>query len=98
MIRYTGNALLETRKYKRIQNEREVNIKTQFGRNFKLEIFDYSMSGMSLVSPTAFEQGDILEFEYLTTRDGNKRMLDLKGEVIYCQKEFGEYIFGVSFL
>lgn len=97
MIRNTGNALMETRKYKRIQYAHVVNVKTQFGRNIELEMLDYSMGGMSLMSRTAFEQGDILDFEYLTTRDGHKRVLDLKGEVIYSQKEFGQYIFGVNF-
>lgn len=99
MTRDMGNVLKEERKHKRIQYARTINVKTRLGRNLQLEIFDYSISGMSLVSRTAFDQGDILEFESLITQGGNKRILALKGEVIHNQKESrGNTFFGVCFL
>ena len=98
MTQDTGNALMEKRKHKRIQYARTVNVKTQSGRNLKLEVLDYSMGGMGLVSRTPFDPGDILEFESIITLDGDERILELKGEVIHRQEQFQEYAFGVSFL
>lgn len=89
---------MEKRKHKRIQYGRTVNVRTEQGRDLKLEILDYSMGGMGLVSGTMFRPGDILEFESIMTLDGDVRSLELKGEVCHIQEQFQEFSFGVSFL
>ena len=89
---------MEKRKHKRIQYGRTVNVRTEQGRDLKLEILDYSMGGMGLVSHTLFRPGDILEFESIETLDGDVRTLDLKGEVCHIQEQFQEFSFGVNFL
>ena len=98
MTQTIGNALMEKRKHKRIQYGRTVSVKTQQGKNLKLEILDYSMGGMGLVGHTHFKPGDILEFESIMTLDGDRRNLELKGEVRHIQEQFQEFSFGVCFL
>lgn len=98
MAHTVGNALMEKRKHKRIQYGRTVNVVTDSGNRLKLEVLDYSMGGMGLVSHTEFIPGNVLEFESILTLDGEERPLELKGEVIHVQEQFQEYSFGVSFL
>lgn len=98
MTNIIGNTLMEKRKHKRIQYGRTVHVKTQSGQDLKLEVLDYSMGGMGLVSHTSFRPGDILEFESIMTLDGDIRPLDMKGEVRHVQEQFQEYSFGVCFL
>jgi len=93
-----SNTLMEKRKHKRIQYGRTVNVKTDRGDDLNLEILDYSMGGMGLVSHTLFKPGDILEFESIMTLDGDVRHLELKGEVRHIQEQFQEFSFGVCFL
>ena len=89
---------MEKRKHKRIQYGRTVNVKTTDGKNVLLEVLDYSMGGMGLVSDSSFNKGDILEFESIMTLDGDVRTLELKGEVCHIQEQYQEYSFGVRFL
>ena len=89
---------MEKRKHKRIQYGRIVNVKTEGGDDLKLEVLDYSMGGMGLVSNAPFEPGDLLDFESIMTLDGDVRTLELKGEVRHVQEQFQEFSFGVCFL
>lgn len=89
---------MEKRKHKRIQYGRTVNVKTQQGKMLQLEILDYSMGGMGLVSHTPFAAGEVLDFESIMTLDGEVRNLELKGEVRHVQEQFQEFSFGVCFL
>lgn len=89
---------MEKRKHKRIQYGRMVNVKTQQGKALQLEILDYSMGGMGLVSHTPFATGEVLDFESIMTLDGEVRNLELKGEVRHIQEQFQEFSFGVCFL
>ncbi len=89
---------MEKRKHKRIQYGRTVKVKTEAGQNYRLEVLDYSMGGMGLVSNIPFETGEVLEFESIMTLDGDERLLDLKAEIRHIQEQFQEYAFGVSFL
>ena len=89
---------MEKRKHKRIQYGRTVNVVTQNGDRLRLEVLDYSMGGMGLVSKTPFETGQVLEFESIMTLDGEQRSLDLKGEIRHVQEQFQEFSFGISFL
>jgi len=98
MSQTIGMSLMEKRKHKRIQYGRAVNVKTALGRNLRLEVLDYSMGGMGLVSHSAFEAGDVLEFESILTLDGDVRILELKGEVRHIQEQYQEYSFGVCFV
>jgi c-di-GMP-binding flagellar brake protein YcgR len=94
----SGNVLMEKRKHKRIQYGRTVNVNTDNGEQLQLEVLDYSMGGMGLVSHTPFATGDVLEFESIITLDGEVRVLDIKGEVRHVQEMFQEFAFGVCFL
>ena len=98
MTHTIGGVLMEKRKHKRIQYGRMVNVTTQQGENLRLEVLDYSMGGMGLVSHSSFEPGDVLEFESIMTLDGDIRTLELKGEVRHIQVQYQEYSFGVRFL
>lgn len=93
-----GNVLLEKRKHKRIQYGRTVNVKTQYGKQLQLEVLDYSMGGMGLVSHLPFATGEVLDFESIMTLDGEVRPLELRGEVRHIQKQFQEFSVGVCFL
>lgn len=90
--------LMDKRKHKRIQYGRTVNIRTRSGEHLQLEVLDYSMGGMGLVSRKPFSAGEQLEFESIMTLDGEVRNLDIKGEVKHVQERFQEYSLGVSFL
>lgn len=94
----SGNILMEKRKHKRIQYGRTVNIKTRQGEQLQLEVLDYSMGGMGLVSEAPFQIGDVLDFESIMTLDGEQRILEIKGEVRHIHQQFEEYAFGVCFL
>lgn len=98
MSQQSGNVLMEKRKHKRIQYGRTVNVKTRDGDKLQLEVLDYSMGGMGLVSHTPFSTGDVLDFESIMTLDGEERTLEIKGEVRHIQEQFQEYSFGVCFL
>jgi len=98
MANMVGNALMEKRKHKRVQYGRTVNVVTQDGERLKLEVLDYSMGGMGLVSLSELEPGHVLEFESIMTLDGEERPLELKGEIKHVQEQFQEYSFGVCFL
>jgi c-di-GMP-binding flagellar brake protein YcgR len=92
------NTRMEERKHKRIQYVHTINVKTQSGRSLKLDVLDFSMGGMGLMSRTGFDPGDILEFLSVNVLDGNTRLLELQGEVVHCEEQFQEYVLGVCFL
>lgn len=92
-----GDALSEKRKHKRIAFGRLVNIRTNDGRKLQLEVLDYSMGGLGLISREPFAPGEILYLESIQTLDGDERDLDLQGQVVHVQEQFEEYAFGVSF-
>jgi len=98
MTEITGTSSHEKRKHKRIQYGRIVNVTTESGNNLRLEVLDYSMGGMGLVSHSSFAAGDVLEFESIMTLDGDIRALELTGEVRHVQEQFQEFSFGVCFL
>jgi len=89
---------MEKRKHKRIQYGRTVNIRTPSGDSLQLEVLDYSMGGMSLISHVPFAAGEVLDFESIQTLDGEVRILGIKAEVRHIQQQSQEYSFGVSFL
>ena len=89
---------MEKRKHKRIHYGRIVNVRTNQGEDLKLEVLDYSMGGMGLVSQIPFSPGDVLDFESIQTLDGDVRPLEIRGEVRHVQEQFQEYSFGVCFL
>ena len=89
---------MEKRKHKRIQYGRTVNVRTNNGDKLQLEVLDYSMGGMGLVSYTPFSNGDVLDFESIITLDGEVRTLEIKGEVRHIQEQFQEYSFGICFI
>lgn len=98
MTQKSGNVLMEKRKHKRIQYGRTVNVKTRQGDMLQLEVLDYSMGGMGLISHTPFSTGDVLNFESILTLDGEVRTLEIQGEVRHIQEQFQEFSFGVCFL
>ena len=98
MTQTYGNVLMEKRKHKRIQYGRTVNVRTNNGDKLQLEVLDYSMGGMGLVSYTPFSNGDVLDFESIITLDGEVRTLEIKGEVRHIQEQFQEYSFGICFI
>lgn len=98
MARNIGTTLMEKRKHKRIQYGRTVNVKTFSGRNLQLEVLDYSMGGMGLISDTPFDTGEVLEFESIITLDGDERILELRGEIRHIQGQLQEFAFGICFL
>lgn len=89
--------VLEHRKHKRIRYMRNVSASMDDGRKILLDVLDFSMSGMGLVSKIPFKVGDVLNVHSVITRDGIEREVSLKGEVIYSHKKFQEYAIGVSF-
>lgn len=92
-----GDALKEKRKHKRIAFGRLVNVRTHDGRQLQLEVLDYSMGGLGLISKEPFAPGELVHLESILTLDGEQRALDMQGQVVHVQEQFEEYAFGVSF-
>lgn len=92
-----GDAVRDKRKHKRIEFGRLVNVRTHDGRKMQLEVLDYSMGGLGLVSKERFAPGEVLFLESIMTLDGEQRELDLNAQVVHVQEQFEEYAFGVSF-
>jgi hypothetical protein len=92
-----GDALREKRKHRRIAFGRMVNIRTDDGRSMQLEVLDYSMGGMGLISKEPFAPGDRVHLDSILTLDGEERRLELRGQVVHVQEQYEEFAFGVTF-
>ena len=86
------------RKHRRIEYEGSVSATAPNGDDVSLDVLDYSIGGMGVLSEIPCEQGDILKLHELVTHDGHRRPLNMDGEVIYVQRGEHLYTIGVSFL
>ena len=88
----------DKRKHQRIQFLRKVVILSDQNERQLLDVLDYSMGGMSVFSQAAYEVGEVLYLESLTTLDGEDKPLGLQAEVRHVQShETSGYIIGVEF-
>lgn len=88
----------ERRQHRRVNHNLSVQANTADGQSIVLDVIDYSLGGLGLVSQNPFNIGDVLEFDCLVGLDGIQRKLGLAGEVCYVQEQFQEYGVGVRFL
>jgi PilZ domain len=88
----------ERRHHRRVSHNLSVQAHTPTGQAITLDVIDYSLGGMCLVSRSPYEVGETLEFDYLLGLDGAQRKLGLAGEVCYVQEQFQEYGIGIRFL
>jgi PilZ domain len=88
----------ERRHHRRVSHSGMVRTYTSEGQELMLEVMDYSLGGLGLVSRALFYPGEKLDLDTLITPDGGKRPLGIKGEVCHVQEQFQEYSFGVRFL
>jgi len=89
---------VERRKHKRIKFMRKVAIRRDDGATLSLDVLDYSMGGMALVSKKSFNPGEKLYLESIMTLDGDFREMDMNAEVRYVKKQFEEFALGIQFV
>jgi len=89
---------IEKRHYKRVHYGRSIEVRTTEGVVLSLEVMDYSLGGVCLVSKTPFLVGETIELDHITALSGEQRPLGLLGEVRYVQEQYQEYTIGLQFL
>ena len=88
----------DKRKHQRIKFLRKVAIISPAGEQQLLDVLDYSMGGMSVLSKAEFRVGDVLKLETLTTLDGEEKTLDLLGEIKHIEPhELQGFVVGIMF-
>ncbi|MFO7603651.1 MAG: PilZ domain-containing protein [Gammaproteobacteria bacterium] len=88
---------MEKREHQRIQFGRHAEVSTSRCDQLAVDVLDYSMGGICLVSSVPLNLGEELHLHSIETLDGEIRPLLLKGEVRHIQKRLGEYSVGVCF-
>ena len=89
---------MERRKHQRIRYLRRVAARSTNGDAVVMDVLDYSMGGMGLVSRKVFDQGEIIQLDTVMTLDGEQREMDIKAEVRYVKRQFEEYALGIAFV
>lgn len=88
---------MEKRKHQRIQFGRHAEVSSSRQENLAVDVLDYSMGGMCLITTVPLKPGEKLRFHSIETLDGDTRSLALDGEVRHVQERLGEYSVGVCF-
>jgi hypothetical protein len=94
----SNQALIEKRHYKRVRYGRSVEARTTEGMLLSLEVMDYSLGGVCVVSKSPFAVGETIELESITALTGEQRPLGLMGEVRRIQEQYQEFVIGLQFL
>ncbi len=89
---------MEKRKHQRIRYMRRVSVRNTLGETLTLDVLDYSMGGMALVSRKPFDQGEVLQLDTMMTLDGERRQMDIKAEIRYVRCQSEEYTLGIAFI
>ena len=88
----------DKRKHQRIKFLRKVVVVSPSGKQLVLDVLDYSMGGMSVLSKEEFWVGDVLKLKTLTTLDGEEKPLDLLGEIRHIEPhELQGFVVGIMF-
>lgn len=87
----------DKREHQRIQLLRKVSVVLENDAELTLDVLDYSMGGMSVLSQEALTQGTSLRLESLTTLDGEDKSLGLVGEVKHVRQSDQGYVIGIMF-
>lgn len=87
----------DKREHQRIQLLRKVMVILANGEQMLLDVLDYSMGGMSVLSQYEFMLGEKLTLESLTTLDGEEKSLGLKGEVRHLRMSEQGAVVGIKF-
>lgn len=87
----------DKREHQRIQLLRKVMVTLTDGEQVMLDVLDYSMGGMSVLSKTEFMPGEQLKLESLTTLDGEVKPLGLFGEVKHVRLSEQGFVIGMMF-
>lgn len=88
---------MERREHQRIQFGRHAKVSSSQRENLAVDVLDYSMGGICLISSVPWKPGEKLRFHSIETLDGDTRNLALDGEVRHVQERLGEYSVGVCF-
>lgn len=88
---------MEKRQHQRIQFGRHAEVSSHQHKKLGVDVLDYSMGGICLVSSVPLELGERLHLHSIETLDGGTRSLALDGEVRHVQVQLGEYSVGVCF-
>ncbi len=87
----------DKREHQRIQLLRKVMVTLKDGEQVLLDVLDYSMGGISVLSKKEFMIGEQLKLESLTTLDGEDKPLGLIGEVKHIRLSEQGYVVGMMF-
>lgn len=88
---------MERRQHQRIQFGRHAEVSSSQHEKMAVDVLDYSMGGICLVSTVPLSLGEKLHFHCIETLDGDTRTLALNGEVRHIHEQLGEYSIGVCF-
>ena len=89
---------VERRQHQRIQFGRHAEVSSPRCTKLAVDVLDYSMGGICLISTVPLEMGEKLRFHSIETLDGDTRSLALDGVVRHVQERLGEYSIGVCFI
>lgn len=89
---------MERRQHQRIQFGRHAEVSSSVYEKLAVDVLDYSMGGICLVSKVPLNLGEKLRFHCIETLDGDVRPLALDGEVRHIHQQLGEFSVGVCFV
>lgn len=87
----------DKREHQRIQLLRKLMVNMPDGEKVMLDVLDYSMGGISVLSQKEFVVGEQLRLESLTTLDGEDKPLGLIGEVRHVRVNEQGFVVGMMF-
>jgi len=89
---------MEKRKHRRTTFNREILLDSVDGKKTFIQSNDISTSGMGLYADMPRLEGELLRLSFDLVQNGEKRQINIAGEVKYVELVEHGYSFGVRFL
>jgi len=88
----------EKRKHRRAAFDRQVTMNSVDGKSAIIKARDISTSGIGLFAEQPRTRGELLRLQFDLIQNGNKRQVNIAGEVKHVELAEHGYNFGVRFL
>lgn len=89
---------MNKRKHRRAQFDRDIVMDSVDGKKTTIKANDISTSGIGLYANTPRIKGELLRLTFDLVQNGQKREVNIAGEVKHVQLAENGYSFGVRFL
>jgi hypothetical protein len=89
---------MNKRKHRRTAFDRDIILDSVDGKTSVIKANDISTSGMGLYANTPRLKGELLRLKFELVQNGQKREINIAGEVKYVELVEHGYNFGVRFL